>query len=324
MASFAEAPRRRKLDLNPQLSSPFYNGLIPPEIRNLIFEFALTASPPPGAQADVQEVWINGQISRSSSRRGSFRPDRLLRTCQRVYDEVCCLPLFQTEHRFYLTYRFRVINGRYEDQHCLSRRRLNDHFLYAPPIAGHQRKDLVRSIHLYISQGWLEKSLLKVMKCAWWFPKAEHIRITLRRRDWWGVATDEAPIIDPFRRLGGDRLTPSLMHSDMSTETGNVEFETGAWGTAFSQAASLKTLTMEFEMNLTHYHHMESVVAWALKWRLPLPNGRHLSTEGQPTRCSLGGLSHAPGAIPISNRVVQKCGQRLQTWTCRWKAVRDV
>ncbi|KAI0535967.1 hypothetical protein GGR58DRAFT_477254 [Xylaria digitata] len=45
-------------DVNPQLSSPLYNGLIPAEIRNLIFEFAITEFPSPDAKTIGSNAWV--------------------------------------------------------------------------------------------------------------------------------------------------------------------------------------------------------------------------------------------------------------------------
>ncbi|TGJ86667.1 hypothetical protein E0Z10_g2122 [Xylaria hypoxylon] len=45
-------------DVNPQLSSPLYNGLIPAEIRDLIFEFAMTEFPSPNAKTIKSSTWV--------------------------------------------------------------------------------------------------------------------------------------------------------------------------------------------------------------------------------------------------------------------------
>ncbi|KAI0863612.1 hypothetical protein F4860DRAFT_467212 [Xylaria cubensis] len=61
------APRTQWFDLrqrletenvDPQLSSPFYNGRIPAEIRSLIFEFAVTESVHPDAQVIKPDSWV--------------------------------------------------------------------------------------------------------------------------------------------------------------------------------------------------------------------------------------------------------------------------
>ncbi|GAW14600.1 hypothetical protein ANO14919_040030 [Xylariales sp. No.14919] len=45
-------------EVNPQLSSPLYNGLIPAEIRDLIFEFAMTEFPSADAKTIKSTSWV--------------------------------------------------------------------------------------------------------------------------------------------------------------------------------------------------------------------------------------------------------------------------
>ncbi|KAI1368813.1 hypothetical protein F5Y08DRAFT_335382 [Xylaria arbuscula] len=50
--------RLETAEVNPQLASPLYSGLIPAEVRNLIFEFAITEFPSPNAKIVKPITWV--------------------------------------------------------------------------------------------------------------------------------------------------------------------------------------------------------------------------------------------------------------------------
>ncbi|KAK5629921.1 hypothetical protein RRF57_005636 [Xylaria bambusicola] len=387
--------RLETAEINPQLSSPLYNGRIPAEIRHLIFEFAVTEFPSPRAKIVKPITWVRHShelapipgtpnpsavghvIERVRSRiQGVVRPRRgmlpltlshapqpgdgfdwlrfdntepmevgtaLLLTCRRVYLETYNLPLSQTEQRFYCR------RGPPSRSNGAEGPRTNiDQFVTSwlsnpSLVPGMRQKDLVRSVRLFIQQFWLEDKLLHFVQSDNWFANLEHLRITLRRSDWWDWESNEILRINPFKGNCCHAHTISLMHRDMSTETGNVEFSVGAWGRAFSHMSKLKTLTIDFETSEDKRDEMETLVTWALKWRFPLSDGRYLSTGGQPAdKMSWRGLPHhfshkcVSGCRLIQYRIPgQECpkcsetrqlisqgyGPQLLVWTCIWKPV---
>ncbi|KAI0107526.1 hypothetical protein GGR51DRAFT_515879 [Nemania sp. FL0031] len=383
-------------EVNPQLASPLFNGRIPAEIRNLIFEYAVTEFPSPRARiikADscvqqshdlipipelpspsaVESVVerVRGQIQGIALSRHRMRPfimshtrqpqdgfdwlrfdntepmrvgTTLLLTCRRAYLEAHSLPLLQTEQRFYC---FRGPFGGGEGGSRTDIGEFITGWLSNPaPTKDLSQKDLVRSVRLFTQQYWLEDSFQSCVNGSLWFANLEHLRITLRRSDWWDWERGAPLRINPFKGNCHHRHTVDLMHRDMSTETGNVEFTEGAWGRAFSRMSKLKTLTIDFETSEDKRAEMDVIVSWALKWRFPLLDGRHLSTGGRPaSKMSWRGLKHhwgdncvscgrfvwnnprgdeCPKCRETKLLVSQRYGPQLLIWTCVWKPEQDM
>ncbi|KAI1757008.1 hypothetical protein F4782DRAFT_480856 [Xylaria castorea] len=382
-------------NVNPQLSSPFYNGRIPAEIRSLIFEFAMTESLHPDAQVIKPDKSVRPshdpaptpEAPESSAMNGmarmsqwtidllrsslpptyrlgqpgeTRRPDHgfdwlrfdntepmrletaLLLTCRRVYIETRSLPLLQTEQRFYCHRG----PGSDESERSNIKQFVTDWLSNPAPVSGLEQKDLVRSARLFTQQFWLEDTFLQLVSTPSWFANLEHLRITLRRADWWDWEREDPLRINPFRGNCYHAHTVDLMRRDMSTETGNTEFAGGAWGRAFSHMSKLKSLTIDFETAENKRDEMEDIVAWALKWRFPLPDGRHLSTDSRlADKVSWRGLRHhwSNQCVSCRNRIhyrvrgdgCLKCsetkqllewgyGPQLLVWTCLWKPMQDI
>ncbi|KAI3329795.1 hypothetical protein F4824DRAFT_372239 [Ustulina deusta] len=384
-------------EVNPQLSSPLYNGRIPAEIRNLIFEFALTEFPSPNAKVIRPNTWVRqshdvapmpgtpnppavGHVVEPVRSRiqGVVRPRRgmlpltlsrapqagdgfdwlrfdntepmrfgtaLLLTCRRVYLETYKLPLLQTEQRFYCLRGPPSNSGGSEGPRTKIDQFVTNWLSKPSPVPGLRQKDLVRSVRLFIQQYWLEDKLLQFVHTDNWFANLEHLRITLRRSDWWDWERNETLRINPFRGNCCHVHTIGSMYHDMSTETGNVEFAAGAWGRVFSHMSKLKTLTIDFETSEDKRDEMEALVAWALKWQFPLSHDRHLSTGGQPaSKTSWRGLPHhwsnqcvscgrltqyrlpgddCPKCSEMRGLVSQGYGPQLLIWTCLWQPVQN-
>ncbi|KAI1279078.1 hypothetical protein F5Y07DRAFT_48088 [Xylaria sp. FL0933] len=407
MASVGETPAShdwfnlcQRLDteeINPQLSSPLYSGLIPAEIRNLIFEFAVTESPSPNAKIIKPNTWVRNShdiapvpgtpnpaavghvVERVRSRiQGVVRPRRgmlpltlphvpqaadgfdwlrfdntepmrvntsLLLTCRRVYLETCSLPLMQTEQRFYCRRGPPGNDGNSDGPRTDVHKFVTDRLSKPSPVLRMSQKDLVQSVRIFAQQFWLEDKFLQLVRSHHWFASLQHLRFTLRRSDWWDWELNEPLRINPFKGNCCHGHTIGLMRSDMLAENGNVEFAQGAWGRAFFHMPKLKTLTIDFETSEDKRDEMEAVVAWALKWKFPLLDGRHLSTGGRPaSKMSWRGLPHhwshrcvSCGRLTqyrLPGEDCQKCnemrwlvsqgyGPQLLIWTCLWKPVQD-
>ncbi|KAI0523865.1 hypothetical protein F5B22DRAFT_421224 [Xylaria bambusicola] len=393
--------RLETAEINPQLSSPFYNGRIPAEIRTLIFEFAVTEFPSPCARTVKPITWVQHShepapipatpnpsavgnvIERVRSRisgvirpPGVMRPRRgmlplavshtpqpkdgfdwlrfdntepmevataLLLTCRRVYLETHNLPLLQTQQRFYCRRGPPCRSDGSEGPRSNIEGFITNLLSDPSPVPGIKQKDLVRSVRLFIQQYWLEDRLLHLVLSDNWFANLEHLRITLRRGDWWDWESNATLRINPFKGNCCHAHTIRLMHQDMATENGNVEFSVGAWGRAFSHMSKLKTLTIDFETSEDKREEMETLVTWALKWRFPLSSSRYLSTGGQPAdKISWRGLPHhfshqcvsgcrrtqyrtpeeeCPKCSETRQLISQGYGPQLLVWTCVWKPV---
>ncbi|KAI0966344.1 hypothetical protein F4678DRAFT_299904 [Xylaria arbuscula] len=383
-------------DIDPQLSSPLYNGLIPAEIRNLIFEFAVTDTPSPVAKPKPS-TWVRNShdsapipgspnpsavghvVERVRSRiQGVLRPRRgmlpltlphaaqpadgfdwlrfdntepmrvhyaFLLTCRRAYLETCSLPLAQIEQRFYCRRGPPCERGGLDGPRSNIDKFVTDQLSKPSPVPGLSQKDLVQSSRLFIQQFWLEDKFLHFVQTDNWFANLEHLRFTLRASDWWDWEQNAALRINPFRGNCCSGHTIGLMQRDMSAETGNIEFGEEAWGRAFTHMPRLKTLTIDFETSEEKRHEMGAIIAWALKWRFPLSDGRHLSTGDRPaSKTSWRGLPHhwshrcvtcgRPTQYRIPGEECPKCnemrwlisqgyGPQLLIWTCHWEPAQD-
>lgn len=290
-------------EINPQLSSPLFNGRIPAEIRTQIFQFALMKYPSPDAhrlphdpvvrydhdpvplpelprdptQNILQETTLVGDWLRPDNTRPMIINIALLQTCRRVYLETHAFPSLQKEHVLYL-YR-----GPDSERSPWGPARVRDYStrkLGKPPsIPGVKQYELVRSARLFTQLFWLEDNVRfwGTVNNTAYFDPIECLRITLRRSDWWDWELNSPPIINPFR----GRVSLAEMQADMLVEAGNPDFTPRAWGLAFREMPNLKTLKIDFETSEDQKANMERIVQWAVKWRFPLADGKYLSAQGR-------------------------------------------
>ncbi|KAK6206422.1 hypothetical protein LQW54_007715 [Pestalotiopsis sp. IQ-011] len=259
----------------------------------------------------------------------------LLRTCRRVYVETYRLPAAQKEHRFYM------MRGGYGDKAVCSVDMLRSYFahhlgtgvaLRSSPIAVNDnsgqvkiggtrlediiaQRDMIRRVRLFTQQYWLEDSnshlhFWSLVANHTWLQPVEHLRITIRRGDWWYWESSNPLRINPFRT----DVTTEGMYQDIERAAAqaaagedniNPDFSPRAWGLAFQHLPNLKTLAMDFETAENQRHELDRIVGWAVGWRLPLapnPGGRprFLSTQGRPVdKMSWRGQNwHAQGQWP--------------------------
>lgn len=375
--------------INPQTSSPLLHT-IPPEIRNRIFEYALSEHrspkyPPPDftvrydhedaplpnipatmpepTQPATSQAYhpIHGPFVRMRRRpitlisdtgcdwerpEGSVRmitDTTLLLTCRKIYLETCALPLMLKEHKFWC---FRGPAGeagnRFGD-------RLGGNLRKPGPIAGLLQRDLMRYARFYTQLFWLEdqnnaEAFWKLASAGDLLKPVEHLRITIRRSDWWLWENGEPLKINPFR--GTADVT--AMNEDIAS--GNQEFQTNdVWGLAFRELPNLKTLRIDFETSEDKREELNTIVEWATTWRLPLRDGRCLSTAGEKVeKMSWRGRSYhwdndfcrecrsrmVPGMPRPPTTTCATCiqkelykahgyGPRLYVWTVTWKSAAE-
>jgi hypothetical protein len=252
-----ERLKRENVDL--QLSSPLFNGRIPSEIRDHIFEYVLTED-----EDDDAPFQLDNHYSRPDYRAKKSLLTNLLLTCRRVYLEAYHLPMINKEHVFW---HWREPEGTgYDDE--------EDYFWRFRP----DQLALVRKVHLFTQQFWLEGSLQDVCKLEV-MQTIEKMKITLRRGDWWFWENGALLGINPQR----GHANVQLMKADWKAEAEGavIPWDEDAWGCSFKHLRNLQELELEFETTVYEEKQLQDIVEHAKTWRFPMGEGRVLSAAGQ-------------------------------------------
>ncbi|QSZ28561.1 hypothetical protein DSL72_003059 [Monilinia vaccinii-corymbosi] len=241
-----------------QLLSPFYSGILPAEIRTLIFSYALTPTPVPDTNYDP-----NTHYTRPGFTCRTKLHVALLRTCRRIYLETYHLPPTSIPHVFW--------HERYPPGNKPSRAE-HPYFLRLPDF----QLALVNSIHLHTQLFWLEDSLTTLTPKPF-LQNITTLKITIRRGDWWWNEQNEPLAINPYR--GNAHV--HQMHLDMeASRRGDVPtWALGKWGCAFAKTAKLEVLELEFETSEEKREELQSIVEWARTWEFPMGERGVLSTR---------------------------------------------
>ncbi|KAL9009823.1 MAG: hypothetical protein Q9173_005181 [Seirophora scorigena] len=240
--------------INPQLASPLFNR-VPPEVRNIIFRFALTAYEDPARKYERQAYYYRPGYT--CARKIDFD---LLLTCRLVYAETASLPASVNEH---LSWYWRgppdaKSNG------------LPSH---SSPGSSLRRREL-RSIHIFAQQFWLEQNFAGFTQ-LWKISCPTHLKITIRHTDWWWWE-DEAPLaLDPKRE---DRPLAHI-HSSPSDP-----FEPQSWGAQFRKIRGLQNLQLELETVKSKRPELDAIVARAPGWRFTLGDDKILVLDESKTQ----------------------------------------
>lgn len=153
-----------------QTSSPLYNGRVPPELRDMIFAYAM-------AESSAVPDWITGQEKHPkywvrpeyTNRKCVFTG--LLRACKRTYLENRHLPPINLTHIFWF--------NRGPPGIC---RTLP--FQYFGRFTPHQRAQ-AKTVHLCMQQYVQQSRLLDIARDHF-LQHVEKLKLTIRRSDWWG------------------------------------------------------------------------------------------------------------------------------------------
>ncbi|CAM6103511.1 unnamed protein product [Calypogeia fissa] len=258
------APQQRKPnvalelgDFDQQLQSPLYDGTIPPDIRKIIFDYAMTeyvdgeALYPP--DADYVRPNFLGKKTVSIN---------LLLMCKRSYLETRHLPPVKKTHAFWHA------EGPPEES--------DDELGYFRRFQPAQLA-LVREIHLFTEQWWMEGELPKVFRLDI-LQGIEKVKITLRKGDWWWSERNAPLAITPHRSGADVRLMKEDWKREKAGEV--VKWDPNCWGSAFRSLKVLKELEMEFETYDFKSKELDEIVRHAVMWRFPMADGKVLSADG--------------------------------------------
>jgi len=229
---------------NPQSACPLFTR-IPPEIRNSIFQLALTE------YDDTDHPYEQSAVYCRPDYRFRHRIDTdLLRTCRRIYLEAHLLPVAINEHVFWC-YR-----GPPE------RRYSADPQAYFETMTSQQR-DAVDCVHFFTQQFWLEGQFMDACRIPLMRPRK--LKITLRHTDWWLWEYRAKLGIDP-------RLAGRVPCNEMGREPRADEVQLG-FGHQFRYLRGLRELEMEFETTQSKLAELGAIVQRALVWKFDLHDG---------------------------------------------------
>ncbi|CZT03758.1 hypothetical protein WAI453_009032 [Rhynchosporium graminicola] len=252
---------------NPQLSSPLYDGRIPPEIRNSIFQFALT-----------EDTTILYDANKGYTRpyyTGRKKVDTaLLQTCRAIYLETFHLPAANKEHVFWHPPETGPHGRFYSDRNGWEREK---EMFYGSSKMMSWQVELVKEIHLFTQEFWLEQYFNSY--CDERFMNGiEKVKITIRRCDWWWNERNNPLGINPYRgNADSDQMTRDIV----ACKNGEVpEWNMAGWAGAFSKLPNLKELEMELETSDDKIDELVAIVEWAKMWKFPFRDGKVLNTEG--------------------------------------------
>ncbi|KAL8928625.1 MAG: hypothetical protein Q9172_000840 [Xanthocarpia lactea] len=265
--------------INPQLESPLFTR-IPPEVRNQIFKFALTAYEDPASRKYSSAAYYY--------RPGYTRPHRidteLLLTCRRVYWETYKFPASINEHTsWYWRTPPNIMKNHLpvDDRRCSLVR----------------RRDL-RTVHVFAQQIWLEGDGFAGFTGLWEYSCPTTLVITLRHSDWWWWE-DEAPLTFDPKQEG--KASPEKNRSR------SAAFASGSWGNQFRKIKGLQRLQLELETVANKKQELDAIVDRADGWEFPLADDRALRfnrskirhrrgfgevDEDEDTEATVGSQSH--------------------------------
>ena len=240
---------------DPQENCPLFT-LIPGEVRDRIFQFAVTDH-----AIRKEEYEKATHFYRPGFRFADQKLDTtLLRTCRRIYDETKHLP---TENFVQVEWRYRPPPA------GEGRRSRSSVFTYHCPDL-----EVVKSLHLFTQQYWLEDWQFHVKRIAKNMPNLQNIKITLRHGDWWNWETSVPLLFDP-KQPG----TPWLNRPTQAADP----FDKKSWGYQFRSFPDLKLLELELESVEGKKTELDQIVQRAPGWQFPLSDTHVLALNPQLT-----------------------------------------
>ncbi|KAF7869842.1 hypothetical protein EAF04_004626 [Stromatinia cepivora] len=240
-----------------QILTPFYSGIIPAEVRFLIFSYVLTPTPIPDTQYDPNTHYTRPGFTCRTKLHTS-----LLRTCRRIYLETYHLPPASIPHVFW--------HARYPPSLAP-----NDYFSRLPDY----QLALARSIHLHTQLYWLQDSFPRLTSRSF-LQNITSLKITIRRGDWWWNERNEPLAINPCR--GNADIFQMRQEMECSRRGEPSNWLAGKWGTALTHMSKLEVFEMEFETSEEKREELRTIVEWARTWEFPMGERGVLSTLKNP------------------------------------------
>jgi len=247
--------------VDPQSASPLFN-CIPAEIRNHIFELALTAF-----DDKTKPYRQNAYYCRPGHRYAQKIDTNLLLTCRRILSETQDLPASINE---YTLWYWRGPPDVRENEISLENSR--------SALMG--RRGLEK-IHVFAQQFWLESYNrgpirgFNAFTSVWKYTFATHLKITIRHSDWWWWEYGAQLALDP-KRAGRPAADDYSMPSS--------SFAEGSWGSEFQNLIGLQSFELELETFEEKKDELDSIVSRASDWQFPLDGGHVLVLDHPKTR----------------------------------------
>ena len=245
--------------INPQAASPLF-ALLPAEIRQQIFQFALLSYTNPARPYSQHSFWYRPEFTHAKA-----IAIGLLLTCRRIYLETHSLALIQNEH---------VIWG-------VERSRIPPHasnYLVNGSMRTPQR-NAIQCVHLFTQQFWLEDWKFKWLAYTQSWPDGcpPKLKITIRHTDWWyNLLGENSPLaLDP-KRKGRAKV------ADWVDE--KQPFEPGSWGQRFVYLKGLRQFDLELETVETKKGELDAIASRASTWKFPLGDNKILMPDEKATK----------------------------------------
>ncbi|KAL2047036.1 hypothetical protein N7G274_001054 [Stereocaulon virgatum] len=248
---------------DPQSASPLFNR-IPAEIRNEVFEHALTA------YDDKTKPYQNGSYCYRPGHRYAHKVDtNLLLTCRRIYAETKDIPASINPYTCW--------------------------FERAPPHAGKQgltrlstentaavtvRHRGLKYVHIHTQQFWLCGSTFGHFTRLWKLASPTHLKLTIRHSDWYWWENEEEIALDP-KKSG----IPSGYSNASDT------FAPMSWGSELQKMEGLKVFQLELETVEMKKDELDAIVARAPGWQFPLHGDQIMVLDERKTQRT-GWLGH--------------------------------
>ena len=269
--------------INPQVASPLFSQL-PGEIRRLIYQYALTASPDLTRPFSKHSWHYRPGYTHARSINTS-----LLRTCRRVYLEVDRLAVSQNEHLIYQPVKHGPPgHSPYLLTFASSSSSSSSSSFKRRGLLKQVQREQIQQVHIFAQQSWLEDWNNQWLHyCQSWSARKhsigvdgeehpERLKITIRHTDWWYFLLGEnSPLaLDP--KFEGRAPARIWIPND-------EPFMPNSWGSRFKLLKGLKVFELELETLELKKNELDEVVEQAYSWKFPLKDDQVLVCDRNAT-----------------------------------------
>ncbi|KAJ7150460.1 hypothetical protein C8R43DRAFT_1127937 [Mycena crocata] len=235
-------PIHERIAVHPQYASPLFNGQIPPETRDTLFQWILTEYTKTDPASEYSQALCRPGYTGARAVNIAF-----LVTCLPIYLEAYHLPAANKEHIFWHS-----------------------------PATAIPRRGGQLGLRTRKGMYWLEQSFPEMCESGVLPARMEHLGLTLRAGDWWWCEQNYPLFLNPHRHGDLDAMNADI-EAEERGET--IKWMESGWGSAFRALRALKELEIEFETTMDRREEMRRIVNRALTWRFPMVESGALSTE---------------------------------------------